>query len=224
VYDVAFSPDGRFLVSASADDTCKVWRVADGMRLDTLSQPLKEEYSCAFSPDGRFIAAGGADNTIRVWKFISKDKPRINPMVQARFAHEGPIVRLAFTPDGTRLISLAEDRTIKLWETAGYTELQMWGGQPDVAAALAVAGDGATFRVGRMDGSLAAYSLPPRTAGVAQEQAPAPAEVAADRTSAPLDRLSEREPNNTPADATAVEVPVELSIAIASRRRRVSRG
>ena len=30
VYDVAFSPDGRFLVSASADDTCKVWRVADG--------------------------------------------------------------------------------------------------------------------------------------------------------------------------------------------------
>jgi hypothetical protein len=215
VYDVAFSPDGRFLVSASADDTCKVWRVADGMRLDTLPQPLKEEYSCAFSPDGRFIAAGGADNTIRVWKFISKDKPRINPMVQARFAHEGPIVRLAFTPDGARLISLAEDRTIKLWETAGYTELQMWGGQPDVAAALAVGGEGATFRVGRMDGSLSVYSLPARTAAAAQEHAPAPAEVAADRTSAPLDRLSEREPNNTPADATAVEVPVELSGAIA---------
>ena len=32
VYDVAFSPDSRFLVSASADDTCKVWRVEDGQR------------------------------------------------------------------------------------------------------------------------------------------------------------------------------------------------
>ena len=90
VYDVAFSPDGRFLVSASADDTCKVWRVEDGLRMDTLPQPLKEEYACAFSPDGRSIVAGGADNTIRVWEFVSRDKPRINPMVLARFAHEGP--------------------------------------------------------------------------------------------------------------------------------------
>ncbi len=79
VYDVAFSPDSRFLVSASADDTCKVWRVDDGMRMDTLPQPLKEEYCCTFSPDGRTIVAGGADNNIRVWKFVSRDKPEINP-------------------------------------------------------------------------------------------------------------------------------------------------
>ncbi len=115
VYDVAFSPDSRFLVSASADDTCKVWRVADGQRMDTLPQPLKAEYTCTFSPDGRAIVAAGADNNIRVWQFVSRDRPEINPMVIARFAHEGAIVRLAFTPDGTKLVSLAEDRTIKVW-------------------------------------------------------------------------------------------------------------
>jgi WD40 repeat protein len=135
VYEVAFSPDGRFLVSASADDTCKVWRVEDGLRMDTLPQPLKEEYACAFSPDGRFIVAGGADNTIRVWEFVSNDRPRINPMVLARFAHEGPIVQLAFTPDGSRLVTTAEDRTIKVWDTADYSELQLWESQPDVAMA-----------------------------------------------------------------------------------------
>jgi WD40 repeat protein len=221
VYDIAFSPDSRFLVSASADDTCKVWRVADGMRLDTLAQPLEEEYCCAFSPDGRLIAAGGADNTIRVWKFIAQDRPRINPMVQARFAHEGPIVRLAFTPDGARLVSVGEDRAIKLWETAGYTELEMWGEQPDVAVALAIAGDGRSFRVGRMDGSLAAYSLPGpqvQTAPAEPEApAPAPAEVAAEGSSAPLNRLAEREPNNTPAEATAIDLPAELSGTIAGK-------
>ena len=89
VYDVAFSPDSRFLVSASADDTCKVWRVEDGQRMDTLPQPLKAEYTCTFSPDGRTIVAAGADNNIRVWQFVSRDKPEINPMVIARFAHEG---------------------------------------------------------------------------------------------------------------------------------------
>ena len=102
VYDVAFSPDSRFLVSASADDTCKVWRVDDGQRMDTLPQPLKAEYTCAFSPDGRSIVAAGADNNIRVWRFVSREKPEINPMVTARFAHEGAIVRLAFTRDGDK--------------------------------------------------------------------------------------------------------------------------
>ncbi len=81
-------------------------------------------------------------------------------MVRARFAHEGPIVRLAFTPDGSKLVSLAEDRTIKVWETTDYTELQLWEKQPDVAAALAVAGDGKSFLIGRMDGSLASFAIP----------------------------------------------------------------
>ena len=117
IYDVAFSPDSRFLVSASADDTCKVWRVADGQRMDTLPQPLKAEYTCSFSPDGQTIVAAGADNNIRVWQFVSRDKPEINPMVIARFAHEAPIIRLAFTPDGSKLVSLAEDRTVKVWRT-----------------------------------------------------------------------------------------------------------
>ncbi len=160
VYDVGFSPDSRFLVSASADDTCKIWRVTDGQRMDTLPQPLKAEYTCAFSPDGRTIVAGGADNNIRVWHFVSRDKPEINPMVIARFAHDGAIVRLAFTHDGTRLISLAEDRSIKVWRTSDYSELRVWDNQPDVPSALAIAPDGVSFEVGRMDGSLASYTIP----------------------------------------------------------------
>jgi hypothetical protein len=216
VYDVAFSPDGKFLVSASADDTCKVWRVADGMRMDTLPQPLKEEYCCAFSPDGRSIVAGGADNTIRVWDFISHDKPRINPMVRAQFAHESPIVRLAFTSDGSKLITLAEDRTIKVWETGDFTELRLWENEPDVATALAVSGNGGSFRVGRMDGSLATYAIP----GARPESNPAPAQTTVAAVPTPDEdhlkpnRVAEREPNNTPAQAAAVTVPAVITGAI----------
>jgi WD40 repeat protein len=209
VYDVTFSPDGRFIVSASADDTCKVWRVDDGLRLDTLPQPLKEEYCCAFSPDGRFIVAGGADSTIRVWEFVSRDKPRTNPMVQARFAHEGPVVRLAFTPDGSRLVTVSDDRTIKAWETTDYTELQAWGRQPDVATALAVSGDGRSLRVGRMDGSLSVYPIPEaRPQGdPAESTAQAPATPATLREASGLNSAAEREPNNSPPQATALTVP-----------------
>jgi hypothetical protein len=221
VYDVAFSPDGRFLVSASADDTCKVWRVADGTRLDTLPQPLKEEYCCAFSPDGRSIVAGGADNTIRVWQFVSRDIPRVNPMVLTRFAHEGPITRMSFTPDGSKLITLAEDRTIKVWKTADYTELELWQHQPDVATAVAVAGDGRSFRVGRMDGSLAAYSIPDAataTVTAAAAAAVVPGDAASMSDAAAPGRTAEREPNNTPAEAAAVQVPAEIAGVIGGGR------
>ena len=215
VYDVAFSPDGRFLVSASADDTCKVWRVADGMRMDTLPQPLKEEFACTFSPDGQFIAAGGADNSIRVWRFVSTDEPRINPMIVARFAHEGPITRLAFTPDGSRLVTAAEDRTLKVWETAGYTELQLWEKEPDVATALAVSGDGRWFRVGRIDGSSATFPLPPaRDASSAGAAEARPAETAPPAP-VPPSQVAEREPNNTPEQANEVAAPAEVTGTIA---------
>ncbi len=209
VYDVGFSPDGRFLVSASADDTCKVWRVADGLRLDTLPQPLKAEYACAFSPDGRTIVAGGADNNIRVWRFVSREKPEINPMEIARFAHEGAIVRLAFTPDGSKLVTLAEDRTIKTWRTSDYRELRLWSDQSDASVAMAMAPDGRSFEVGRLDGSLARYEIP---AGLEAEAAPRPSREGSSsaRTIAeagPIRETSEQEPNDSFDRANRLELP-----------------
>ena len=68
VFSLAFRSDGKVLASASGDRTVKLWDTATGNRLDTLSQPLKEQYTCAFSPDGTRLVAGGADNRIRLWK------------------------------------------------------------------------------------------------------------------------------------------------------------
>ena len=212
VYDLAYSPDGRFLVSASADDTCKVWRVADGLRMDTLTQPLKEEYACAFSPDGRSIVAGGADNTIRVWEFTPTEGPRINPMVTARFAHEGPIVRLAFTPDGSRLVTTAEDRSIKAWDAAGFAELRHWEAQRDVASALAIAADGRSFQVGRMDGSTESYPLP--DARETSKAAPAGLPVAVALATAEARRADEHEPNDGPDRANDLDAPAVVAGAI----------
>jgi mono/diheme cytochrome c family protein len=213
VYAIAFSPDGRFLVSASADDTCKVWRVADGQRMDTLPQPLKAEYTCTFSPDGQTIVAAGADNNIRVWQFVSRDKPEINPMTIARFAHDGAIVRVAFSPDGTKLVSLAEDRSIKVWRTSDYSELKVWANQPDVASALTFAPDSASFEVGRMDGSLATYSIPiaepVESRTVVAQQAP----VAMPVMNPPLE-FSEHEPNNVPDQADRLTLPSRITGSI----------
>ena len=211
VYDVGFSPDGEYLVSASADDTCKVWRVADGERLDTLGQPLKEQYTCMFSPDGKMIVAGGADNRIRVWRFISKDRPRINPLLHARFAHEGAVLRVGFTSDGERLVSLADDRTIKLWDTSDYTELNLWEQQPEVAFALAISPDGQSFRVGRQDGSIEQFSITGEWTSGESASSATTIEPQAMPMPDKLVEVQETEPNNAPGEAMPVDAPVTIA-------------
>ena len=153
VFDLAFSPDGTVLASASADETVKLWRVADGVRLDTLNQPQGEQYAVAFSPDGRFVLAGGADNVIRMWRFVSKDKPRINPLVHARFAHQDAVVALAIADDGRWLVSSSDDRSVKLWTLPKLEQKRAWNDQPDVAGVLQMTRRPYEFIAARMDGS-----------------------------------------------------------------------
>ena len=208
VYDIAFSPDGKNLVSASADDTCKVWLVGTGERLDTLFQPLKEVYSVAFNPAGDQIAAVGADSCIRVWKFLSRDTAIINPQIIARFAHEAPVTQLRYSRDGRYVITCAEDRTVKLWDAKTMSEIKEYGQQSDVVQSLAFSPDGSKFAVGRVDGTIEILATAP-VPTPAGEGAPVAA-VPMAPASAPMMETAEVEPNNTPAEATAITIPATL--------------
>jgi WD40 repeat protein len=64
---VAFSPDGKRLVSGSFDQTVKVWDAQRGQELLTLKGHTGHVTSVAFSPDGQRIVSGSADSTVKVW-------------------------------------------------------------------------------------------------------------------------------------------------------------
>jgi len=158
VYQLAFRPDGKLLASASADRTVKLWDVVSGERRETFSQSLKEVRTVAFSSDGKRLYAGGADSRIRIWEISENAAETTNPLIQAKFAHEGAILSLAFSSDGKTLISAAEDRTVKLWEPLQMKQIVTLESQPDWAPAV-VFGDNAKVFVGRMDGSIGAYEI-----------------------------------------------------------------
>ncbi|MDQ3764358.1 MAG: hypothetical protein M3460_23135, partial [Actinomycetota bacterium] len=67
VRDVASSPDGRRLASASNDRTIRVWEIASGDELAVLHGHTDTVNAVAWSPDGRQLATGSHDHTVRVW-------------------------------------------------------------------------------------------------------------------------------------------------------------
>jgi len=67
INSIAFSPDGRFVVTASADGTARVWEAATGKSVGELRGHTNSVNSASFSPDGKFIVTASDDATVRLW-------------------------------------------------------------------------------------------------------------------------------------------------------------
>src|SRR5260370_25695811 len=118
VVSVAFSPDGKTLVSAAADQTVKLWNVETGQRITTLTEPTKGLNTVAFHPKGHELSAAGIDKMIRVYDWNGTAAK----LKRSSFAHDAPVLALVYSPDGGTLFSGSEDRRIKGWDSATVQE------------------------------------------------------------------------------------------------------
>jgi WD40 repeat protein/serine/threonine protein kinase len=146
VRTVAFSPDGKFLLTGAEDNAARLWDTATGKLACDLLPHGGWVYAVAFSPDGTKAVTGSFDKTARLWD-VPTGKPAGPP-----WAHQGPVIAVSFSPDGKTVLTGGHDKTAKLWQTATGQLLRTFP-NPDLAWVVAFSPNGRLLVTGCKDGS-----------------------------------------------------------------------
>ncbi len=118
----AFSSDGRYLLSASSDNSLRLWDSDTGKEMRQFTGHTGWVNGCAFSNDGRLILSASSDHTLRLW---DSDTGR---QIRQFTGHTGGVNSCAFSNDGRLILSASNDRTLRLWDSDTGRQIRQFTG------------------------------------------------------------------------------------------------
>lgn len=135
---VAFSSDNRLLVTAGQDKLIKIWSVASGELLHTLTGHKRGVWSvaCTFAQE-MLLVSGSADRTVKIWR-MTDDFACIKTLE----GHANSVLRVAFVNHGLQVVSAGSDGLLKAWDLKRNECLATFDEHTDRIWALAVCDDG----------------------------------------------------------------------------------
>ena len=155
VWDVALSPDGGTLASASVDRSVRVWDVESGEPLATLLAHTATVGTLAFSPDGNRLASAAWDGSVVLWDTETWQPLRISG------EHDARVHAVSFSPDGSLFATSADNGDLILWSAESGEPLRTLQVGEGAVRALLFAPDGQLLITGSDDGFLRFWGVRP---------------------------------------------------------------
>ncbi len=116
VNHISFSPDGRYIASASFDKKVKLWDGRTGKFLQSFAGHVGPVYQVCWSADSRLFASASRDSTVKVWsaRVGHAGGPSKPVALHTLSGHADEVFALDWSPTGEILASGGRDRVIKL--------------------------------------------------------------------------------------------------------------
>jgi WD40 repeat protein len=125
VNGVAYSPDGRYLLTGDSSGMAHVWETETGLELNRLPHE-KAVRAVAWSPDQKYVATASDDQTATIWDVETG-------RVITRLQHSSPVYALAISGDGRHSATATTDGGLHVWDTDTWRpQIDVSGGVPVV--------------------------------------------------------------------------------------------
>jgi WD40 repeat protein len=148
LYTAAWSSDGTRILTASFDETARVW-TADGKGSPVVLKGHDEPVtSAAWSSDNKKILTSSEDGTARIWSADGAGEPLVLK------GHEGSVLFAAWSPDNTRVVTVSTDKTARIFAADGRGEPVVLLGHEGAVARAAWSRDGAAVFTASEDGTV----------------------------------------------------------------------
>ncbi|KAF9909739.1 hypothetical protein BX616_011051 [Lobosporangium transversale] len=117
---VAFSPDEKYIVSASEDHTVRIWDAQTGGHLHTFEEHTDAVLDLAFSPVENLLASASKDTTVRVWDLTS------NELKLTLQGHDDQMKKVAFSAEGQVIVTLRSEGTLIVYNAESGEKKWTW--------------------------------------------------------------------------------------------------
>ncbi len=154
VVAVAVTPDGRRAVSASWDQTLRLWDLRTGQTSRTLEGHTSRITAVAVTPDGRRALSASEDKTLRLWDLET------GKTLRTLEGHTDWVNAVAVTPDGLRAVSASGSQyTLRVWDLGTGQTIRTLKGHTHLVTAVAVTPDGRRALSASWDKTLRLWDL-----------------------------------------------------------------
>lgn len=145
VYSAAFSPDGGRIVTASWDNTARIWDANKGVQRVLMRGHTNNIWSAAFSPDGTRVVTASDDRTARVWD------AETGAQLLSLSGHKAEVLSAVFSPDGKKILTASVDKTVRVWDAKTGAQIAELKGHAQYVKTAVFSPDGARILTASVD-------------------------------------------------------------------------